>query len=73
MYVVIIMERKKTNTKQSDAVKLPPKVTKVIAKDIYLDKEPEVSGLDVYYKFTVVTKTVKIVNFEADFTGSERV
>jgi hypothetical protein len=54
-------------------MKMPPKVTKMIAKDIMLEKEPEVNGQENYYKFTVITKTVKIVNFEADFKGSEKV
>jgi hypothetical protein len=57
----------------TEQIKLPPKVSKHIAKDIWLEKEPEVSGTDIFYKFTVITKTVKIVNFEADFKGSEKV
>ena len=48
-------------------------MSKLIAKDIWLEKEPEVIGPDIFYKFTVITKTVKVVNFEADFKGSEKV
>jgi len=48
-------------------------VSKLIAKDIWLEKEPLVIGTDIFYRFTIITKTVKIVNFEADFKGSDKV
>lgn len=48
-----------------------PKVTREIAKDIYLEKElePSSGGYPVYI-FRLVTRCFKVVNFEADFTGS---
>jgi hypothetical protein len=69
------MEKKKSvvMNRQQEPIKVPPKVSKLIAKDIWLEKEPIVSGTDIFYRFTVITKTVKVVNFEADFKGSDKV
>lgn len=58
---------------QVEKINMPPKVSKPVAKDIWLEKEPELINGDIFYRFTLVAKTSKIVNFEADFKGSERV
>lgn len=72
-----MMDKKPTikgRPEQTEHIKMPPKVSKQIAKDIWLEKEPEVNDKqEIFYKFTVVSKTSKIINFQVDFAGSEKV
>jgi hypothetical protein len=52
------------------------KVRKEIAKDIFLEKELDASlagGQEPRYYFRVISKSLRIINFEADFTGSDKV
>jgi|688.fasta_scaffold997760_1 hypothetical protein len=73
---LIIMEKKQTLKvrQEQTEIKMPPKVSKQIAKDIWLEKEPEINDKqEIFYKFTVVSKTSKVINFQVDFTGSEKV
>lgn len=52
------------------------KVRKEIAKDIWLEKELDASlagGQEPRYYFKVISKSLRIINFEADFTGSDKV
>ena len=70
------MEKKQTlkGRQEQVEIKMPPKVSKPIAKDIWLEKEPEINDKqEIFYKFTVVSKTSKIINIQVDFTGSEKV
>ena len=60
------MDKQKTyrsQNKEPGEIKMPPKVSKEIAKDVWLFKEPETINSELYYKFTVKAKTVKIVLF----------
>lgn len=52
------------------------KVRKEIARDIYLEKELDMAlsgGQEPRYYFKIVSKSLRIINFEADFNGSEKV
>ena len=55
-------------------VAMQPLTRKEIARDIFLEKELDTSKqTDYQYIFRIVSKTLKIVTFIADFQGSDKV
>jgi hypothetical protein len=58
-------------TKKKDGVE-----RKVIAPDIFLDKELDMhlaGGENPRYLFKLVSKSLRVISFEVDFTGSQNV
>ena len=52
---------------------IQPLTRKEIAKDIYLEKELDtIKTPEAQYIFRIVSKTLKVITFVADFTGSEK-
>ena len=52
---------------------IQPLTRKEIAKDIYLEKELDaIKTPEAQYIFRVVSKTLKVITFIADFTGSDK-
>ena len=52
---------------------IQPLTRKEIAKDIYLEKELDtIKTPEAQYIFRIVSKTLKVVTFIADFTGSDK-
>ena len=52
---------------------IQPLTRKEIAKDIFLEKELDTTKtVDTQYIFRIVSKTLKVITFFADFTGSDK-
>ena len=52
---------------------IQPLTRKEIAKDIYLEKELDsIKTVDSQYIFRIVSKTLKVITFVADFSGSDK-